>query len=55
MQQVLIESYEDGLMWGYTKNYVPVRISGRPNDINKIIPVKLVAIEEGEMFGERQA
>ena len=54
VQQVLIESYEDGLIFGHTKNYVPVRISGIPNDINEIISVKLVQIKEGEMFGERQ-
>ena len=54
VQQVLIESYEDGLISGHTKNYVPVRISGLPNDINEIISVKLVQIKEGEMLGERQ-
>ena len=54
VQQVLIENYEDELIFGHTKNYVPVRISGIPNDINEIISVKLVQIKEGEMFGERQ-
>ena len=55
VKQVLIENYEDGLVYGHSENYIPVRISGGPNNINEIIPVKLVQIENGEMFGERQA
>ena len=55
VKQILIENFEDGFLIGYSENYIPVRISGGPNNINEIIPVKLVQIENGEMFGERQA
>ena len=54
VRQVLIENYEDGLIWGYSENYISVKISGKRNEVNKIIPVKLIQIEEGEMIGERQ-
>ena len=55
VRQVLIENYEDGLIWGHSENYIPVRISGGPSDINKIIPVKLIQFQGGKMIGERQA
>ena len=55
VKQILIENFEDGFLIGYSENYIPVRISGSPNEVNEIIPVKLVQIEDGEMVGERQA
>ena len=54
VKQILIENFEDGFLIGYSENYIPVRISGSPNEVNEIIPVKLVQIEDGEMVGERQ-
>ena len=55
VKQILIENFEDGFLIGHSENYIPVRISGSPNEVNEIIPVKLVQIEDGEMVGERQA
>ena len=54
MKQVLIENYEYGLVYGHSENYIPVKSPGDPNDINEIIPVKLVQIVDDEMIGEKQ-
>ena len=54
MKQVLIENFEEDFLYGYSENYISVKISGKRNEVNKIIPVKLIQIEEGEMIGERQ-
>jgi len=54
VKQILIENFEDGFLIGHSENYILVRISGSPNEVNEIIPVKLVQIEDGEMVGERQ-
>ena len=54
VKQILIENFEDNFLIGHSENYIPVRISGSPNEVNEIIPVKLVQIEDGEMIGERQ-
>jgi threonylcarbamoyladenosine tRNA methylthiotransferase MtaB len=55
IKQVLIENIEDGLAHGHSENYIPVRLMGKRNDVNKIIPVKFIKIEEGEVIGEKQA
>ena len=52
---MLIENWEAGILSGYSDNYIPVRIYGKLNEVNQIIPVKLIQIEESKMFGERQA
>ena len=54
VKQVLIENLEEDFLYGYSENYISVKISGKRNEVNKIIPVKLIQIEEGEMIGERQ-
>ena len=54
LKLVLIEYYEDGFLYGHSENYISVRISGRPNEVNQIVPVKLIHIEDDEMIGERQ-
>ena len=51
---MLIENFEDGFLYGHSENYIPVRISGGSNDVNKILPIKLIQIEDGEVIGERQ-
>ena len=53
IKQVLIENFEDGFLYGHTDNYIPVKILGKPNEVNEIIPVKFIQIEEGKMIGER--
>ena len=54
MTRVLIENFEDGFLYGHSENYIPVKITGKPNEVNKIIPVELIHIEDGEVMGERQ-
>ena len=54
VKQVLIETFEEGFLYGYSENYISVKISGKRNEVNEIIPIKLIQIEEGEMIGERQ-
>ena len=53
VKQVLFEYFENGLLFGHSENYIPVRISGSPKDVNEIIPVRLVQIEDCEVVGER--
>ena len=55
VREVLIENVEENFLYGHTENYIPVMITGRPNEVNEIIPVKLIHIENGKVIGERQA
>jgi len=54
VNEVLIENFEDGFLYGHSENYIPVRILGKRNEVNEIIPVKFIQIEDGTMLGERQ-
>jgi threonylcarbamoyladenosine tRNA methylthiotransferase MtaB len=54
VKQVLIENFEEGFLYGHSENYIPVRILGKRNEVNEIIPVKFIQIEDGAMIGERQ-
>ena len=38
--EVLVETYEDGIITGHTSNYICVKTKGNENDINKMIKVK---------------
>ena len=51
--QVLFETYEGGVLSGYSNNYVPVSIKGNEDEVNQIIPVKLTSFEGGAMLGKR--
>jgi len=51
--QVLFETYEGGVLSGYSNNYVPVSIKGNEDEVNQIIPVKLTSFEGGSMLGKR--
>ena len=50
---ILIESYEEGLLSGLTKNYIRVKTTGNINEVNTIIPLRMDYIKEGEMRGHR--
>ena len=52
-KQVLFENREDGIISGHSENYISVFIKGNEDELNQIIPVKLVRIEDGEMLGQR--
>jgi threonylcarbamoyladenosine tRNA methylthiotransferase MtaB len=53
IKQVLIENWEDGIISGHSENYIPIALKGNEDEVNQIIPVKLIRLEEGEMAGER--
>ena len=53
IKQVLIENWEDGFISGHSENYIPIALKGNEDEVNQIIPVKLIRLEEGEMAGER--
>jgi threonylcarbamoyladenosine tRNA methylthiotransferase MtaB len=54
VREVLLENFDDNFLYGHSENYIPVRISGRCNEVNEIIPVKLIQVEDGKVFGERE-
>ena len=53
IRQVLFETYEEGILSGHSENYISVSIKGNEDEVNQIIPVKLVRLEDGEMIGKR--
>jgi len=53
IRRVLFENYEAGTLSGYSNNYVPVFVKGNENEVNQIMPVKLVRLENGKMLGKR--
>ena len=50
---MLIENWEDGIISGHSENYIPIALKGNEDEVNQIIPVKLIRLEDGEMAGER--
>jgi threonylcarbamoyladenosine tRNA methylthiotransferase MtaB len=53
LKNILIESYEEGLLSGLTENYIRVKAVGNINEVNTIIPFRMVYDKEGEMRGHR--
>ncbi len=51
-RKVLFESYVDGKIQGHTDNYIKVKLKGKAEMINKIIPVKLIVNETEYMVGK---
>lgn len=43
--EILVEKYEDGIIFGHTSNYIGVKSKGKEEDINKIIKVKPNKVE----------
>jgi len=54
MRDILIENFENNILYGHSENYIPVRMSGKCNEVNEIIPVKLIQSKNGKMYGERE-
>lgn len=48
---VLFESYKDGYLYGYTPNYIKVKVRGDESLWGKQLPVKLYLIEDDLMLG----
>ena len=53
VKQILIEDCKDGFLFGHSENYIPVKIIGEPNDVNQILPIKLIQIKDDKMLGEK--
>ncbi|MBQ9066557.1 MAG: tRNA (N(6)-L-threonylcarbamoyladenosine(37)-C(2))-methylthiotransferase MtaB [Clostridia bacterium] len=49
---VLCETYENGLIHGYTENYTPVRFPAPSPRNNEIVPVTITEVRDGACFGE---
>ncbi len=50
---VLVEAEKsvDGLARGFTDNYIPVHFQARPDDANRVVPVKLENLQERFVIG----
>ena len=48
-----VENWEDGIISGHSENYIPVALKGNKDEVNQIIPVKLVRLENVEIVGKR--
>lgn len=49
--RVLFESYEDGILTGYTTNYIKVKIRGDKDLCQKVLEVELCSIKDDYMLG----
>ena len=54
IKKVLIENYDQKSISGHSENYIPVKIKGNAQDLNKIISVELLSIEDNYVVGRRQ-
>jgi MiaB-like protein len=52
LNEVLIEESKQGLLYGYTKNYIKVELEGSANKCGSILPVKLIKIESDHMVAK---
>lgn len=43
--EILVEKYEDGVIFGHTSNYIGIKAKGKEEDINNIIKVKPNKVE----------
>lgn len=50
--EILVEKYEDGVIFGHTSNYIGIKTKGTEGDINKIIEVKPNKVEYPIMRAE---
>ena len=50
---VLCETYEDGLVQGYTENYTPVKFKSDKALNNEIVSVKIIEAMDDSVLGER--
>jgi len=54
-RNVLAETEGNGILSGHTENYIPVQFSGKEEEVNSIIPVKLLTLADSVVLGERQS
>ena len=48
---VLFESYKEGYLYGYTKNYIKVKVKGDEKLWGKQLPVELYSVEKDLILG----
>lgn len=53
VSNVLIESYDEGFLSGFSSNYIKVKTKGNSMEVNTIIPLKMICVNENEMIGKR--
>lgn len=51
--EILVEKYEDGIIFGHTSNYIGIKAKGTEDEINKIIKVKPNKVEYPIMKEEK--
>ncbi|MDO4283037.1 MAG: tRNA (N(6)-L-threonylcarbamoyladenosine(37)-C(2))-methylthiotransferase MtaB [Clostridia bacterium] len=49
--EVLFESFQDGFLYGYTKNYIKVRVRGEKRYVGECINVNIENIDEDLLYG----
>lgn len=49
---VLLEQSKHGFLTGYTPNYIPVKVATTSNNINQIVPVKIIETGAGCVIGK---
>jgi threonylcarbamoyladenosine tRNA methylthiotransferase MtaB len=52
---VLVERYDNGVVWGKSENYLDVYLPGSPDDINRLLPVVLERPFRNGIYGSRSA
>ncbi|MEG1705387.1 MAG: radical SAM protein [Clostridia bacterium] len=50
--KVLFEEYKDGYLYGYTSNYIKVKVKGDKNLWGKIQELKLISLEKDLILGQ---
>lgn len=53
--EVLIEEEKDGYWWGYSPNYLRVKIRGKNLSINSMVQVKVEQVEKGVLVAYEYA
>ncbi|MCI5224132.1 MAG: tRNA (N(6)-L-threonylcarbamoyladenosine(37)-C(2))-methylthiotransferase MtaB, partial [Candidatus Electrothrix sp. AR4] len=53
-QKVLVEGFDAtvGLLKGFSENYIPVRFSGSADLVKTVVPVRLIEVLDGAVWGE---
>ena len=49
---MLFETINNGLLSGYTDNYIQVKVESHPNFMNTIYPISLVSIDGSDVRGK---
>jgi threonylcarbamoyladenosine tRNA methylthiotransferase MtaB len=50
-EKVLLEEYKDGYLYGYTSNYIKVKVKGDKNLWGKIQELELISLEKDLILG----